>query len=218
MLIGYWLASSVFGLNTKPEINQTVKPNQITKQSNFLLIQVSDLESKEPHLLSIWAAFSMESPANDQFYVSLYPTSDANKNAQIASIFTLTRNYSIKPNSLSRLERIFDLDFDGYFVIDNVGFLALASDLGIEQIEISSESPETSDAVIALQSSGTTFYHMLCNLSTSGAIDSFFSQIDWASLIPVHLTSDKSLEEIQKLIDIKNGQSSVENCKVIVPN
>lgn len=217
VLIGYLLASSV-GKNTKDSpLPPTPETQEILQQSNYLVFLVDDFQSKKPQLLAIWSVLVSEPSPKKMFFFSLFPTINFSTNDQLISIFALRNNSTLTASSMRRLKRVFDLKIDGYFIIDNASYLSLAANAGIDQLEIISETPRTVDEVKVLRFSTSKFFNTLCDLFSSGATTSFFSKVDWNALMPAHLVSDKTSDEMKALTDQLSSQSEVNTCRVILP-
>jgi hypothetical protein len=217
VLIGFKLAARVFPLRQASQTETSLPPPEPYEQSNFLLFQVNDLQIKNPQLIAIWVNLKSTSPTSELFFVSFYPTTSLEKNDQIKSIFSLTRDHQLTASSFRRFKRIFDLAFDGYFVVDNSGLLSLASNASVEQLELISDSPQSLESVALVQKSGKVFLSKICDLLSSGAGNSFFSQVDWITLMPAHFISNKTLDDFQGLIVQDNLSSENKTCNVIIP-
>ena len=217
LLIGYKIAARVFPLRKPaiPEINPS--PSEPGVQSNFLLFQVNDLEAKEPQVIAIWAGLHSISSTDEFFFISLYPTVNLVTNQQVKSIFSLTRGDLLTASSYRRFKNLFDISLDGYFIIDNSGLLDFASKVGVDQLELINDSPETVESAILVEKSGKVFLNSICDLLESGAGNSFFSKIDWATLTQAHLSSSISPTEIQNLIDGTILADKTISCRVIIP-
>ena len=217
LLIGFKLAARVFSLPHASQTETTLPSPEPLEQSNFLLFQVNDLQIKNPQLIAIWVNLKSTSPSSELYFVSLYPTTSLEKNEQLKSVFSLTRDDQLTASSFRRFKRIFDIAFDGYFVIDNSGLLSLASNASVEQLELISDSPQSLESVAIVQKSGKVFLSKICDLLTSSAGNSFFSQIDWTTLLPSHFISSKTFVDLQGLMDEENLSSEHKTCNVIIP-
>ena len=120
-------------------------------------------------------------------------------------------------SSYRRFKHIFDLAFDGYFIVDNSGLLSLASNASVEQLELISDSPLSLDSVAIVQKSGKVFLSKICDLLSSGAGNSFFSEVDWITLMPAHFISSKTFDDLQGLMDEESFSSELKTCNIIIP-
>ncbi len=212
---GYKLAEKVFPPKTgSPSADTTLASLEVADQNDYLILQFANLDEKNPELISLWAVLHSAEPYGELFFVSLYPTGDASINSQIKAIVSLKNNHSLSPSSLRRLARVFGLDLQGEFVFDNTAFLNFAAIAGVEQIAVFSASADSAETAAAIQASGKTFYSAFCSLDSSGASNSFFSQLDLPGLMSGHLTSSFSAEELQALFDQAADTTS---CQVVIP-
>jgi hypothetical protein len=218
ILIGFKLAGRIFPPH-QAALTETRPPSpEPQEQRNFLLLQVNDLQIKDSQLIAIWVNLNSISPAHEYVFVSLYPTINLEKNDQISSMLTLTRDRQLTASSFRRYQRIFDVSLDGYFIVDNTGLLSLAANASVDQLELISESPQSLDSVTHVQKSGKVFLSRVCDLLSTGAGNSFFSQVDWTTQMPAHFISSMKLEELQGLIDDGNLSSQHDPCNVIIPD
>lgn len=218
LIVGYKLAERIFPAKseTAPTNAQTTTL-EMPAQENYLLLQFDDLTNKKPQLIAIWAMLHSGEPYTELFFVSLYPTTDASIDAQIADIVSLKRDHTLTASSLRRLARVFDLNLEGQFVVDNSAFLNLAAIAGVEEIAVFTSSSDSAETTAAIQNSGRTFFSAFCSLYSTGAGNSFYSQLDLGSLMPNHLTSSFSFEELGALLEQASQATNNGPCKVVVP-
>jgi hypothetical protein len=217
VLIGYLLASKVFNNYQDRKVTPTPETQESLSQNNYLVFLVDDLQSKKPGLLAIWSVLAAEIPTDNVYFVSLFPTQDLSSNEQLASLFSLRKDSTLTASSLRRFRRIFNLETEGFFIIDNASYLSLASNAGMDQLEVVTETPKTIEKVEALRSNTSEFFKTICSLFSSGAATSFFSKIDWNTTMPAHLVSDKNPDEIIGLIDQLGELPRINTCKVNLP-
>ena len=108
-----------------------------------------------------------------------------------------------------------DLSFDGYFVTDNTALLRFAAYANLEKLEIFNGPAESTESAVALQKNINSFFTAFCQLSKSGASNSFFSQIEWSQLLPDHFSTDVAFEEMMLLIDRVNNAAALTTCEVL---
>lgn len=218
LFLGYTIAKEIFpGHSLKPLVTLSME-NEVLSQNGYLLFQVSSLDKKDAQLISTWIVIDAATKTGHQlFFVNVYPVLDLPKSEQLNIIFSLTRDERLTPSSYRRYKRLLNLKLNGYFIIDNSGLLSLSSIGGIDQLEIYNESAQTTEAVQHIQASGKTVLSRICELLSSGAGTSFFSQLNLDVLMPDVLTSDQSKEEISALINNVTQSTSPYSCNVIVP-
>jgi len=217
VLVGYLVASKVLKKDQNSAVMQSPQTLDPLEQTNYLVFLVDDLQSKKPALLAIWSILSSTSLDSALFFVPLFPTTSLSTNDQITPIFKMQKDKTLTASSVRRLSRVFDLKFDGYFIIDNNSYLAFAADAGIDQLGVLTKIPATNEDVELIRTSTSKYFSTLCDLFTTGAENAFFSQIEWGNSIPVHLVSDKSADEITSMIDHLGTISPIKTCKVAVP-
>ncbi len=215
---GYKLAEKVFPPKVE-NLSSSATPSalEVAGQQDYLLLQFNNLDEKDPELISLWVVLHSAEPYSELFFVSLYPTADASINSQIKSIVSLKNNHSLRLSSLRRLARVFDLDLQGQFAFDNTAFLNFAAIAGVEQIAVFNASADSAETAAAIQASGKTFYSAFCSLDSSGASNSFFSQLDLPGLMPAHLTSSFSAEDLQALFEQASQAADAPSCQVVIP-
>lgn len=216
ILIGFKLAERVFPLHLSSQSEINPPSTEPEEQRNYLIIHVNDLQIKNPQLIAIWVILKSISSSEELFFISLYPTTNLGTNEQIKSIFSITRENHLTASSYRRFKRIFNLVLDGYFIVDNSGLLSLASSSNVEQLELVNDSPQSPDSVKIVQKNGKVFLSRICDLMSSGAGNSFFSQLDWAMIMPAHFTSSMSFEDIQTLIEEENLSLKNLICKIVI--
>jgi len=217
VLVGYLLASKVLKKDQGSVVVQSTETPEPLEQTNYLVFLIDDLQAKKPALLAIWSILSSTSSDSALFFVPLFPTTSISTNDQITPIIKLQKDKTLTASSVRRLSRVFDLKFDGYFIIDNNSYLAYAADAGIDQLGVLTEIPTTNEDIELIRTSTSKYFTTFCDLFTTGAANAFFSQIDWSNSIPAQLVSDKSTEEITSLIDLLDANSPIKTCKVAVP-
>jgi hypothetical protein len=217
VLIGYLLASKVLKDHQDLKVTSTPETQEKIQQNNYLFFLVNDLQSKKPELLAIWSVVATESPTDRMYFLSLFPSQDFSTNEQLVSLFSLRKDSTLTPSSLRRFTRVFNLNTEGYFIIDNTSYLSFAANASIDQLEILTETPKTIEEVDALQNSTSVFFNSICDLFSSGAATSFFSKIDWNATMPAHMVSDKKPDEMIDLIDQLGELPGINTCKVILP-
>lgn len=217
VLVGYLLASKLMKKEPTSLVTQRLETPVPLEQKNFLVFLVDDLQSKKPELLAIWSVLSSANSNSNLFFIPLFPDSNISTNDQIIPIFKVQKNKTLSANTIRRFSRVFDLKYDGYFIIDNNTYLAFASDAGIDQLGILTKTPATIEEIELIRASTSNYFSTLCDLITTGASTAFFSKIDWGTAIPGQVVSDKSADEILSMIEILNADSPTKTCKVAVP-
>lgn len=214
---GFKTASSLFASRTENlDIESGTSQKQLV-QSNYLLALVNDLTTDSPQLISVWAILNYPSVPPQVVFLPLFPTMYANTNQEITTAFKLSNNRKLTKSSRAELEKIVDLTFDGYFIVDNAALLRIAAYAELETLEIFSVPAASPESITVLQQNISSFFAAFCRLSTTGASNSFFSQIEWAQLQPDHFSSNVTLDELLLLIENVNNVPALETCQVLPP-
>ena len=215
VFFGYKAASNLFAERAQNQNNIIETPQTSLVQSNYLLVLVNDLSADKPQLISLWGVLNYPSVPPQVVFLPLFPTTSAEFNREISSVFDLSNSKQISARSIRKMEQIVDLTFDGYFIADNSALLRFAAYANLEKLEVFNGPAESSDSIIAVQDNINSFFTALCQLCKTGASNSFFSQIEWSQLLPDHFSTDLSFEELMLMIDRINISAALTTCEVL---
>jgi hypothetical protein len=214
---GFKTASTLFASRSDPLDTNIGTPQAHVLQSNYLLVLVNDLAEDSPQLIAVWAVLDYPSTPPQLVFLPLFPGIDTEINREFTSAFALSASSRLTKRSMGEIEKIADFDFEDYFVVDNAALLRFASYAEMETLEIFNLPAESPESITILQNNIGSFFTAFCRLSTTGASNAFFSQIEWNQLQPDHFSSGIRLDEALLLIENVNNVPALETCEVLSP-
>ncbi len=215
-LLGYQAAAKIFPSDSQPEIQVRNNPAETgTYQNNYLLIHVDDLTQKSPRLISVWAAFIIQSNPPQITFLPLFPSLDQNLKIKTENTFKLNQDGSINSRFVTFITTTFDFETNGYILSDDTGIGYSNLWLTGQQVSyIPSISANSDELVQTVRQNGQTLYQQFCQLASSGSSATYFSSINWSQLLPDHFMTNIPFADIT-LVKDQIAQGGEIKCDVL---
>jgi len=217
--LGFVVMNQVYGPDASPlgiQSASTQSANLVAlEQINYLVIQVDNLESDSPELVSVWLAFIYTGNQPQLILLPLLPTANSSQAATITQDFSLTSNKDVTGVFIKNIQSTFDIEFEGYFLLDNAGLTAIGqwltgSDMGFLQHSASQDS-----SVLDVLQPSKDYLSQVCKSIRSNGSESG-SQIRWAQLIPAHFRTTVSFDNLMRLWDTISSSKKI-RCEITIP-
>lgn len=215
VFLGFEIADSIFQNRSLPTIQVAgLEPTAIPQQQNFLVVHVDDLSAKKPAMVSAWSVLFY--PANPPHLMVMPLTSQSltERTKDITKAFRITSDKRLTNLFISRMEQSYDLDFSGYFVVDDTSanlfftWLTGSQPAGVEP-GVATENLSSWNYDLEISA-----WSQFCEINTSGSAASFFNSINWNQVLPNHFSTDLSFDTITLAIDQIRHAAAFPACEV----
>jgi hypothetical protein len=217
VFFGYKAAANLFKGSTTELIKTQSNRGTSDLQRNYLLIQVDDLTTTNPQLISAWITFFYSSTPPQLMFIPIHPSTDSEIDKENVSAFQLLDGKKVSAKFLKNLQYIYKLTIDGYVVTDSIGYGNFILWMGGDPSKVNFLPAVTTEEKQTLLLNETSFLDNLCQLFKTGASNSFFSQIDWSAVLPDHFSTNLPFEELMLTIDQINRAPQILNCDILSP-
>jgi hypothetical protein len=187
-----WLvAGFFFAKNLWLNSNEIQVSNEWRKtQQTVLIIQVDDLTSSRPELVSTWALFSDFSGAPTLAFKALFPAPAEKVNENLAKSFNLTANKEPTPQFIKSLE-VYEFKWNSVIVVDQVGAQSLYRWVS-QPAGKTAGADDASKGSVRNQAEVSLFQSVCSHLESASNLPDL--ALEWARLVPDHLHTNISLE------------------------
>jgi hypothetical protein len=173
-----------------PTKSSTDFPKFNNLQHNILILRVNELASPSPAIKSAWMLFLTTTDPSNLILKILYPSAVALINPDSLILDTQNRPTVEFENEIKRI----NLSWDGYLIIDETGMKAIGEWFSGESTDTSPNIPEGTTEVFNTYQSDFNYFTGMCkNLPDVAQHKTNFR---WRSLIPAHIRSDLSFENL----------------------
>jgi hypothetical protein len=173
-----------------PKQFPTDSPKSNSVQHNILIIRVNDLASPSPAIKSAWILFFTTTDPSNLILKILYPSAVALINPDALILDKQSRPTVEFENEIKKI----NISWDGYLIFDETGMKAIGEWFGGVSPETSPDIPQvTAEAFNTYQADFNYFIVMCKNLPDVAEHKTNFR---WRSLIPAHIRSDLSFENL----------------------
>jgi hypothetical protein len=173
-----------------PTQSPTDLPKVNSIQHNILIIRVNDLASPSPAIKSAWILLFTTTDPSNLILKILYPSAVAFINPEVLILDKQNRPSVEFENEIKKI----NLSWDGYLIFDETGIKAIGEWFSGESQDTSPDiSQGTAEAFNTYQSDFNNFTVMCKNLPNVAQHKTNFR---WRSLIPAHIRSDLSFENL----------------------
>lgn len=211
LLLGIWVAS-----RQKEDMNNSRIPINLTEsQQNYLLVQVNDLETRTPRLVSVWAAFVYHTDSTHLVLLPLFPNPDQKVNAVIARKFRINGDGTLAKTSISKLERQYDIQVNGYIIVDNPAITTLADSLLGQSITPMADTPSAENDIRSVIATAKVNLTELCELLQQENGATLFNKVHWLELLPAHFKTSLSFETLTRELESLGSSNQVQTCEVL---
>jgi len=186
-------------------------PLALPQQEKILLIQVDDLTTDNPRMISIWGLFIAFSDQPNLIFKSIFPSiENSSWSQEIRGSFELSPDGELSKDYITRLESM-GIEWDGYILIDNQFIDQYGN--AFTHTTLSPYLPPTAEPEAILRQE-KIFLNKTCQYLSQQEND-LSADFDWQAAASGHLLSDLRLDFLlmgwQWLVE--NG--SIQNCEVI---
>ncbi len=202
--------------NQTPSVQtQTIQDDLVGKQKNLLILHVDDLGSKNAKLVSTWGAFVFYSSPPQLMLVPLYPANTQEISDTLLSNFHMSSVGVIDEKTISAFREQYDLNIDGYILVDNSAVTTFQGWSGIqpETNANSGNDPQIISRILALEKK--TLSNVCKGFKKEGP-RAFLNKVRWAELIPGHFSTDFSFESMILSIDIFKTSGKLDSCEILL--
>jgi len=215
VFLGFKIADSVFQNRNLPIIQVAgLEPTAIPQQQNFLVVHVDDLSAKKPGLISMWSILFYPSNPPHLMVMPLSSQSETERTNDVTKVFRITSDKHLTNLFLARMEQSFDLEFSGYFVVDDTSanlFFTWLTGSQPAGVETGVATENLSSWNHDLEASA---WSQFCEINTAGSAASFFNNINWNQVLPDHFSTNLSFDTITLAIDQIKHAASFPACEV----
>jgi len=196
------LAGTFLLLKLNQDPTTKVTPiTEIAGQTNFLLFQVDSLKSEIPELISIWAVLIQVDEPTYVIFKRISPDSIVNTETKDTQISFTLEDGDLPGNFFAQSIQKLNLDIDSYFLLDTQAISALINDYAGQAV--------FSEGVV----DGTVLTQVCSKLGQ--AEQNPASQIEWNSLIPLHMRTNLSFETFATIWEKLTRSKSAAQCDII---
>ena len=185
------------------------------EQKNFLVIQVDNLESDSPVLVSVWLAFIYTGNQPQLILLPLLPTSNSSQAATISQDFSLTSNKDVTGVFIKAIQSKFDVEFEGYFLLDNAGLSAIGQWLTGSELEFLHDPASPDSSIPDVLQPSKDYLSQVCKAIRNNGSEAG-NQIRWAQLIPAHFRTTVSFDSLMHLWDTVSSSKKI-RCEITIP-
>jgi hypothetical protein len=171
-------------------------------QQNILLVQVDQLESETPQLVSVWGVFVYLREPSSIMFVPLYPGDEQALSEKMVREFRLTPGNGLDPNFQHMVENEIAVAFDNYILVDSAG---------LQQVRDWIQSIETSDAYPV--SDEKSLLRAVCRYVLSPDRDQKAS-LEWTGMFPDHASTNLAFQDAISSWETVAAQGSSVRCEV----
>lgn len=224
LLIVGFLVFAFLGFKAALRINQqspdfptqTVTDQLAGNQKNYLVVHVDDLASNKPQLITAWGSLIAFSTPLQVMFVPLYPNPEENLTDRLTSDFSIQPTGRLEDRSVSSFENEYDLQIDGYILIDTKGIALFQkwADLQQDEAAIRGESGIDQDEI----ASEKKFLNALCQTFKKDGAKSYLNKIRWTELLPQHFSTNLSFETFTLALDLLKTSGKLQSCEIIATN
>lgn len=195
---------------------QSLRATTITasqKQQTVAFVYVDDLENQKPNLISVWVFFISNSNPLILKFLPLLPTSDLSQTQELASKFSLTDTGGIATSFLTAINDSYQLNLHDYVVLDSDG-MALVSQWTLNKKSlIPTKVPMTQTESNKVLSATRKYLQSLCSYIPT--TDGSAVPIHWEQLIPDHMRSNLTLEDLYRTLTLIRDQRATVECETV---
>ena len=183
-------------------------------QSNYLIVQSNAIEAESSELVSAWIMFYHPSAPAHITIVPVYPTENLEVRDRLTRSFSITRNHKLETRFVNLVERTYDLQVDGYILLDETASRYFARLVTQRELNLSGNSPTSPDAIQSVLNNGQTIFSAFCvTLSTIG-LKTISETVNWTEILPSHFTTDLSFEVLNLVVAQMESSGIIEDCTV----
>lgn len=218
-----FLASIYVGFRAASRMNEHVqKPdrssaiNSSLTQQNYLVFHISDINGDSPFLISVWGLFINNSLPARLVFVSLYPSTDDELANNQFSSFKLQRDATLPDRLIAKIEREYDLEVNGYFVVDNFAVTSIQAWMGQNPVRYPQEKPLSTQEFQSIISNSENSFSSLCTQINQVGIESILDSIHWTDILPGHFSTSLTVEEWLLAVNTLTAAETIESCEVFL--
>lgn len=202
-------------INSGSASQETVEVSQLaSSQQNYLIVQLTDLSGDSPQLVSVWGAFVLYGDSPHIAFVPLFPNSNTQISNRLTGSYKVDKDGNLSDRFISRIQREFDIETQGYVVVDNSAMSSLSESLFNESIQTIESTPVTDDEIQQVLSTGHQFFGSTCVKLKNQGLDIMLDKIDWLSLLPAHFSTNLPFESIKVSSEMLKSAGSIISCEV----
>ncbi len=217
-----FLGSVYLGFRAAAQMNERILSkdengdlNNTSTQNNYLIIHVSTLTGESPFLVSVWGMFvnNIESP--HLVFVPLYPSAREESVQRLSSAFTFRNDLIIADRLIRRLEREYDIDINGYILVDNFAVSSLHAWIDQKSVRFPQTEMQSMQDYEKVLSKGQQFFSSLCGHFQEGGVRPVLNKIQWSDLLPDHFATSLTFEEMTLTVDTLESADEIKSCEVL---
>lgn len=212
LFLGFRAASHMSDLVQSPHSTDEKLPAET--QQNYLLFHVSSLTDDSPFLISIWGLIVNFSDSPRLVFIALHPAANNETTSKFSSAFRLTRDGSLMKSMIDKLEREYDIETNGYILVDNFAVSSLEAWMGGRSVILPQQEPDTTSEYQSILANGESFFNGICQQVNLNGIDSVEQKIQWKDLLPEHFFTNLSFEDLMLAVDTLANVKKIESCEV----
>ncbi len=201
ILITVFLSFTILGFSAARHVGQSLFVQPVaaamdtptpSSQKNILIVRVDELD--DPHLISVWIAFTASYDSPYISFKSLYPDPLTSfRPAPVRALFSLQEDGSLSAPFVQWL-RDMHVEWDGYFLMDQQGLTQFGQWMTGEKPLLTPLIPINREQSRQVFQEESQMYQTICqNLSTPDAAQKRPEML-WSGLIPDHLQTDFGFE------------------------
>lgn len=218
-VMGILLANKFVNADDKPSATQEVYPTRTAGtpgdgQTNLVLLRVNDLSAAEPKLVSIWIAFLGPADYPGLTVMMLYPNPEAPEQVQaLADSFTLGVD-KLPLSSFWQQLSAYKFSWDGYLLADSQSISSIAGWINNTQSPLTAAPANSREGYLAIQSEETAVFRNICT-TLENTDKGPGTQPDWGSIIPIHLRTDLTFENMMYSWGKLNPPGAITPCYIL---
>lgn len=214
VVFGYQAAAKLgAGKHNQQQQNQDLQLE--SKQRNYLLLHITDLESENPQLVAVWGMLVFYSKSPQLVFVPLYPSYDETTSNSLSSTYKWEKGGVVSSRFIDEINSKYDIVTAGYIAVDNAGLGLFNKWITNEEIQISAVTPNTAEEKHIVLFNGQQFFTSACSQFLQSGAEGFLGRIRWIDLIPSHFSTNLSFDSIALASDIFKTSGVIHQCTVL---
>jgi len=183
-------------------------------QQNYLIVHVSETGGESSVLVSLWGLFVNYTSPPHLAFVSLYPVPDADAESNPLSFFRLNRDATIPDRVITKIERQYDIETNGYILLDNFAVASIQAWLGQGSVKLPQQQPLSPQEVQSIITREQGSINNLCAQISQNGFDQVLDNIRWTELLPEHFSTSLTAESWLQAMNTLTSAGNIESCEV----
>lgn len=212
--LGFSAASQ---MNQRLQLKLNDGTNELSlSQQNYLLFHVSNLNEESPDLISVWGLLINYADPPHLVFIALYPAASDEASNRLQTEFRIDRHNTLSNRFIKRIERQFNIETNGYILVDNFAVSLLETWITQRSVNIPQKENLSIQDLQSIISNGEIFFSSVCLQAKEQGLKPVIDKIRWTELLPAHFSTNLTFEALVLAVDTLTSAESIKNCEVFI--